>query len=75
MKAKKLITKGVVFNLLDPDQSKLHKHATERSNFSAYIKRLIQRDLEGGLTYQITDYKQETQPQSDLDKNMASSVI
>lgn len=40
------LTKGVTFNLSDPDQAKLFKHAEKRKNFSGYVKRLIQRDLE-----------------------------
>ncbi len=38
--------KSVMFNIADPDQLKLYEHAAKRTNFSAYIKRLIQRDLE-----------------------------
>lgn len=43
----KFVNKGVSFNLSDPDQIKLYKHAMERTNFSSYVKRLIQRDMEG----------------------------
>lgn len=39
-------TKGVTFNLADPDQKLLYDFATQRANFSGYIKRLIQRDSE-----------------------------
>lgn len=39
--------KTVAFNVVDPDQRKLWEHLSQRTNFSAYIKRLIQRDLEG----------------------------
>lgn len=42
-----IINKGVSFNLYDPDQKKMYDHAMKRSNFSAYVKRLIQRDIEG----------------------------
>ncbi|MDP4087130.1 MAG: hypothetical protein Q8934_21440 [Bacillota bacterium] len=42
----------VVFNLADPWQKKLYEHTQKFTNFSAYIKRLIQRDMEGG-TVQI----------------------
>jgi predicted component of type VI protein secretion system len=42
-------TKGVTFNLGDPDQYELYKHSKKRKNFSAYVKRLIQRDLEESL--------------------------
>lgn len=37
-------TKGVAFNLADPDQKELYEWAMDRTNFSAYIKRLIQAD-------------------------------
>jgi hypothetical protein len=39
-------TKGVTFNLADPDQLQLFNFAMQRANFSGYIKRLIQRDQE-----------------------------
>ena len=39
-------TKGVSFNMTDPDQMELLQFAMQRSNFSGYIKRLIQRDKE-----------------------------
>ena len=39
-------TKGVTFNLADPDQKLLYDFAMQRANFSGYIKRLIQRDRE-----------------------------
>jgi hypothetical protein len=39
-------TKGVTFNLSDPDQLQLFKYAMQRQNFSGYVKRLIQRDFE-----------------------------
>jgi hypothetical protein len=42
--------KSIAFNEQDPDQAKLLKHAEKRSNFSAYIKRLIQRDMERGYS-------------------------
>lgn len=37
-------TKGVAFNLDDPDQKELYEYAMTRTNFSAYVKRLIQSD-------------------------------
>ncbi|EZP77648.1 hypothetical protein H839_08444 [Parageobacillus genomosp. 1] len=42
-----IVRKPVAFNLDDPDQKSLYDHAMKRTNFSAYIKRLIQRDMEG----------------------------
>lgn len=38
----------VAFNLDDPIEWSLNEHANRHTNFSAYIKRLIQRDKEGG---------------------------
>jgi hypothetical protein len=38
----------VAFNLADPFQKKLYDHTQTFTNFSAYIKALIQRDMEGG---------------------------
>lgn len=37
--------KSVCFNVVDPDQKKLLEHAEKRTNFSNYIKRLIERDI------------------------------
>jgi hypothetical protein len=42
------VRKNVAFNLLDPDEKALYNHAMKRTNFSGYVKRLIQRDMEGG---------------------------
>jgi len=42
-----IVRKPVAFNIEDPDQLALYEHAMKRTNFSAYIKRLIQRDMEG----------------------------
>lgn len=39
-------TKGVAFNLADPDQKALFEYAMTRTNFSAYVKRLIQADMQ-----------------------------
>lgn len=49
MKGKDMAIKSVAFNRFDPDQLALLEHANKRSNFSSYIKRLIQRDMEGGV--------------------------
>lgn len=46
--AKKIVNKSVSFNVLDPYQMQMKKHTEQFSNFSAYIKHLIQRDMENG---------------------------
>lgn len=44
----KRIVKSIAFNPDDPIERNLWEHAQKHSQFSAYIKRLIQRDKEGG---------------------------
>jgi hypothetical protein len=39
----------VSFNLSDPFQKQMKEYAEQFPNFSGYIKRLIQRDMEGGV--------------------------
>lgn len=39
-------TRGVAFNLSDPDQKQLYDYTMNFKNYSAYVKRLIQRDME-----------------------------
>ena len=51
----KIKTLGVSFNLHDPDQKELFSHASKRQNFSGYIKRLIQRDMEGVRTQEASE--------------------
>ncbi|WP_083465537.1 hypothetical protein [Thalassobacillus sp. C254] len=43
-------TKSVSFNLNDPYEERLLKHAKQFPVFSAYVKRLIQRDMEENKT-------------------------
>jgi hypothetical protein len=57
-KRKAIIRKSVAFNVADPYQRKLLEHTAQFTNFSAYMKRLIQRDMEGGGT--ITAEAQST---------------
>lgn len=44
--------KSVSFSLNEPFESKLFEHVLNQGPFSKYVKRLIQRDLEG-VTYQV----------------------
>ncbi|QVY63006.1 hypothetical protein [Cytobacillus gottheilii] len=46
--SKQIVNKSVSFNVLDPDQLEMKKYADKYPNFSGYIKRLIQRDMENG---------------------------
>ena len=64
----------VCFNLLDPDQLALLNYALSRPNFSGYIKRLIQRDKEGGYNQLTTQVITEVDS-SDEDKELMLSMI
>jgi hypothetical protein len=46
--AKKINKIPVCLNMLDPDQAKMYEWVCSRPNRSGYLKRLIQRDMEGG---------------------------
>jgi hypothetical protein len=46
--AKKIVNKSVSFNVLDPYQQQMKEYTEQFPSFSGYIKRLIQRDMEGG---------------------------
>lgn len=48
--------KSVAFNVADPMELALYKHAEKHKYFSTYIKRLIQRDLEHGTQQDIEQY-------------------
>lgn len=60
--------KQVVFNVEDPDQLQLLKHTETRPNFSAYIKRLIQRDMDILVP-------PETQRDKRMDRDIAEGFI
>lgn len=69
-----ITTKGVSFNVLDPDQYDLLEHASKRKNFSSYIKRLIQRDIDNAF---ITNHTQQFQSEVDdkIDENLMDGLI
>lgn len=46
--AKQIVNKTVSFNVVDPFQKSLLEYTNRFTNFSAYIKSLIQRDMECG---------------------------
>ncbi|WP_044736276.1 hypothetical protein [Geobacillus kaustophilus] len=54
---KDIKTKGVSFNVVDPHQRRLYEHAARHTNFSAYVKSLIQRDMEGGQSAPSVEMK------------------
>lgn len=58
------VKNGIAFNLDDPDQLKLYEHMIKRTNISAYLKRLIQRDMEGNVRLGIENKEIDTQSTS-----------
>ena len=46
--------RSVAFNVADPIQRKLYEHSLLHTNFSAYVKMLIHRDLRENV-YKNTD--------------------
>jgi hypothetical protein len=71
----KIKVKGVAFNVSDIDESKLLTHAEKRSNFSAYIKRLIQRDLDGAFVKYISKPIQEEQSKIKLNEKFMEELV
>lgn len=69
-----IATKGVSFNLLDPDQHAQFEHAMKRPNFSAYCKRLIQRDLDGGYVVRQEGVVDEEEIM-ELNPDLMSSLV
>jgi hypothetical protein len=59
----------VAFNLADPFQKKLYDHTQKFTNFSAYIKSLIQRDMEGGTT------TKKAPAEGEIDKALIDGLI
>ena len=47
MKAREI--KSVSFNATDPMEASMLAHLTKFSSFSVYVKRLIQRDMDGNF--------------------------
>lgn len=46
----KRIIKTISFSLTDQHEAQLLKHSSKHKFFSRYVKRLIQRDMEGGIS-------------------------
>ncbi|PEZ47048.1 hypothetical protein CN367_11825 [Priestia megaterium] len=52
--------KSVAFNVSDPIEMAMYRHAGKNKYFSTYIKRLIQRDMEHGKQIDLTEYEEES---------------
>ncbi|MGJ9384426.1 hypothetical protein [Salipaludibacillus sp. CF4.18] len=58
---KKIKIKSVAFNVADPDQLADLEHAKKRTNFSAYVKRLIYKDrVSGGVVKKYISMEEES---------------
>lgn len=69
---KEIKVKSIAFNVEDPLQKRIYEHVQQFSNFSFYMKSLIQRDMEGVLITPIP-HVQETTLQ--LDSKMLGNLI
>jgi hypothetical protein len=67
------VTKAVSFNITDPDQNALYEHAMQRKNFSSYIKRLIQRDIDNAFIPQLVQAQQEEEVK--MDSGLMNNLI
>ncbi|MEC0667059.1 hypothetical protein P8864_14365 [Priestia flexa] len=59
---------GVSFSATDPYESQLALHAMKQGKFSNYIKRLIDRDMQG------TPVKRHSEPMSVNNRNIGSVI-
>lgn len=80
----KYYSKGVSFNLSDPDQISLLEHANKRENFSGYIKRLIQKDKDtdktSDMNNELTNYQknppsENLKSESNFNENLMSGLL
>lgn len=53
------IVKSISFNAMDPFENKMIDHFKSYPNFSSYVKRLIQRDMEGLSSSFVQEAKSE----------------
>lgn len=74
-KKKKIITCGVAFNLDDPDQLQLYEHAKKRTNFSAYVKRLITMDVLGIQAKQVNNSVSNDVGYTEIDFDQIDKMI
>jgi hypothetical protein len=69
--AKQIVNKTVSFNAKDPFQKSLLDYTNRFTNFSAYIKSLIQRDMEGGNVQQKAPFNSD----EEIDKTLFNGLI
>lgn len=69
--AKEIVNRTVSFNILDPLQEQLYKHTKKYTNYSAYVKSLILRDMEGGKE----SFKREIEPPVKNNKQFDNSLM
>jgi hypothetical protein len=68
----RFVTKAVSFNITDPDQNALYEHAMQRKNFSSYIKRLIQRDIDNAF---VPQYQVQQEEEIKMDSGLMNNLI
>jgi hypothetical protein len=65
--------KSISFNDADPFERKLLIHSDQFTNFSGYVKRLIQRDMEGSKV--VNQPVLQEQSPADIDKGLMEKLI
>lgn len=66
--------KSIAFNLDDPHQYKLYYHSINTTNFSSYIKSLIQRDMDGNIP-QIVEKTTVQTTRNTIDSSFVKGLI
>ena len=67
-----IVRKPVAFNRDDPDQAAMLEHAAQRPNFSGYVKRLIQRDMEGSWS---PSKKEASSEEAEVNRDLMAGLI
>lgn len=78
MTKNKIVTKGVAFNIEDPEQKKLLEYAMKRTNFSAYIKLLIHKDMNNTFFTKSVNHKviqENDEDDEQLDNDFMKNLI
>lgn len=66
----------VAFNLEDPYQAKMYEYVATQTNSSAYLKRLIMRDMEGLGANQVRFYQEVADEEDNaISKDLIGGLI
>lgn len=66
---------ALALNYLDPDQRRMIEHIQSRTNYSAYLQRIVQRDMDGSLIQQKIEPDIEDEAKDGLDIGLMQELI